>query len=71
MKNDHEDIQVDMKLAVMKPASVPSGLSLPIHIYYLRTEAGIVHGGFVEAGICEVVDTAESDYDSEDDHFPE
>ena len=69
MKNDHEDIQVDMKLAVMKLVSAKWIISA--YIYYLRTEAGIVHGGFVEAGICEVVDTAESDYDSEDDHFPE
>ena len=35
---------------------------------YLRTEAGIV-GGFVEAGICEAMDEAESDRDSEDDPF--
>ena len=28
-----------------------------------------MHGGFVEAGICEAVDEAESDCDSEDDPF--
>ena len=36
---------------------------------YLRIEAGIVHGEFVEAGICEEVDEADSDSDSEDDPF--
>ena len=36
---------------------------------YLRTKAGIVRGGFVEAGICEPMDKAESDCDSEDDPF--
>ena len=35
----------------------------------LRTEAGIVCGGFVEAGTCEAIDEAESDCDSEDDPF--
>ena len=36
---------------------------------YPRTKAGIVRGGFVEAGICEAVDEAESDCNSEDDPF--
>ena len=35
----------------------------------LRKEAGIVHGGFVEAGICEAMDKAQSDCDSEVDPF--
>ena len=43
---------------------MPGGLS--IYAYdYLRAEAGIVHGGFVEAGICEAMDKAEGDCDSE------
>ena len=36
---------------------------------YPRTEAGIVRGGFVEAGICEAADEAEIDCNSEDDPF--
>ena len=36
---------------------------------YLRTEAGIVHGWFVEAGICEAIDEEESNCDLEDDPF--
>ena len=56
-----EDNEVDMKLSVMKPLSTRWIISA---IHYLRTEAGIVHGGFVEAGICEAVDEAERDCDS-------
>ena len=36
---------------------------------YVRTEAGIVGGWFVEVGICETIDEAEGDYDSNDDTF--
>ena len=46
----------------MKPLSVRWIVSA-----YFRTEAGNVCGGFVEAGICEAMDKAESDYHSEDD----
>ena len=61
-----EDIEVDMKLSVMKPLSARWIIS----VYdYLRTKAGIVRGGFVEAGICEAMYKAESDWDSEDDPF--
>ena len=34
---------------------------------YLRTEDGIVRGGFVEVGVCEAVDEVESDCDLEND----
>ena len=61
-----EDIEVDMKLSVMKPICARWIISA---YDYLRTEARIVCGGFVEAGICEAVDEAESDCDSEDDAF--
>ena len=36
---------------------------------YLRNEGWIVHGGFVEAGICEAVDKPLSDSESEEDPF--
>ena len=36
----------------------------------MSAEAGTVHNGFVEAGICEATDKAESDCDSEDDPLP-
>ena len=58
--------EVDMKHSVMKSLSVKWIVST---FDYLGTEAGIVHGGFVEAGICETIDEAESDHDSEDDPF--
>ena len=61
-----EDIEVDMKLSVMKPLSARWIMSA---YDYLRTEAGIVHGRFVEVGICEAMDEAESDCNSEDDPF--
>ena len=61
-----EDIEVDMKLSVMKPLSARWIISA---YDYLRMEAGIVRGGLMEAGICEAVDKTESDCDSEDDPF--
>ena len=61
-----EDIEVDMKLSVMKPLSARWIIST---YDYLRTKAEIVRGGFVEAGICEAMDEAESDCDSEDHPF--
>ena len=62
--NQPEDTEVDIKLSVMKPLSARWIISA---CDYLRTEAGIVRGGFVEAGICEAVDEAESDCVSEED----
>ena len=59
-----EDIEVGMNLSVMKHLSARWIISA---YDYLRTEAGIMRGGFVEAGICEAVDKAESDCHSEDD----
>ena len=47
---------------MMKPLSVRWIISA---YYYLRTEAGIMCGGFVEAGIFETMDEAKSDCDSE------
>ena len=48
-----EDIEVDMKLFVMKPL----GARWIISAYdYLRNEGGIVRGGLVEGGICQAVD---------------
>ena len=61
-----EDIEVDMKLSVMKPLSARWIISA---YDYLRNEGGVVHGGFVEAGISEAVDRPESDSESEDDPF--
>ena len=61
-----EDIEVDMKLSVMKPLSARWIISA---YDYLRIKAEIVHGGFVEAGICEAMDEAESDCDLEDHPF--
>ena len=58
------DIEVDMKLSVMKPLSVRWIISA---YDYLRNEGGVVRGGFVEAGICEAVDKPASDSESEDD----
>ena len=57
-----EDVAVDMKLTVMKPLSARWIISA---YDYLKNEAGIVRGGFVEAGICEAVGEAESDCDSD------
>ena len=61
-----EDIEVDMKLSVMKPLSAKWIISASD---YLETEAGIVHGGFMEAGICEAIDKEERNCDLEDDPF--
>ena len=61
-----ENIEVDMNLSMIKPLSTKWIISA---CDYLRTEAEIVCGGFVEAGICEAMDEAESDCDSEDDPF--
>ena len=61
-----EDIEVDMKLSVMKPLSARWIISA---YESLRTEDGIVRGGFVKAGICEAMDEAESDCESENDPF--
>ena len=55
-----------MKLFVMKPLRARWIISA---YDYLRTETGIVHSWFVEAGICEPMDEAESDCDSENDPF--
>ena len=55
---------MDMKHSVIKPLSARWIISA---YDYLRTEAGIVHGGFVEAGICEALDEAQGDCDSEGD----
>ena len=57
---------MDMKLSVMKPLSARWIISA---YDYLRMEARIVRGGFMEAGICKAVDETESDCDSEDDPF--
>ena len=46
------------------PSMLPS-----VQIQHFAEEDGIVRGGLVEAGICEAVDEAESDCDSEDDPF--
>ena len=43
------------------------GLSLPMTIFESRLELCMVD--FVEAGICEAMDEAESDCDSKDDPF--
>ena len=59
-----EDIEVDMKLSVMKPLSARWIISA---YDYLIHEGGIVLGGFVEAGIREAVDKPESDPESEED----
>ena len=61
-----EDIEVDMKLSVMKTLSTRWIISA---YDYLRNEGWIVHGRFVEAGICEAVDKPESDSESEEDPF--
>ena len=59
-----EDIQVDMKLSVMKPISARWIVS----VYdYLRSESGIVCGVFVEAGISEELGENESSSDQGDD----
>ena len=60
-----EDFEVKMKLSVMKPLSARWIISA---YDYQRTEGGIVHGGFVEAGICEALDKPEADLE-EDDPF--
>ena len=57
--DDGNNIEVDMKLTMMKPLSA-------MFVYdYLRNKSGIVRDGFVEVGICEVVGEAESDCDSD------
>ena len=61
-----EDIEVDMKLSVMKSLSTRWIISA---YDYLRTRGGSVRGGFVEAGICEALDKPEND--TEDDPFAE
>ena len=61
-----KDIEVDMKLFVMKPLSARWIISAYEH---LRNEGGIVRGGLVEGGICEAVDKPESASESEDDPF--
>ena len=60
------DIEVDMKLSVMKPLSARWSISA---YDFLRNEGGVVHGTFVEAEICEAVDKPESDSESEEDPF--
>ena len=60
------DIEVDMKLSVMKPLSARWSISA---YDYLRNEGGVVHGKFVEAEICEAVDKSESVSESEEDPF--
>ena len=40
------------------------------HSYdYLRSDSGIVRGGFLEAGIVEALDQAEAEKHSDDDPF--
>ena len=58
-----EDIEVDMKLSVMKPLSARWIISA---YDYLGNKSGIVRGRFVEAGSCEAVDKPESDSESDD-----
>ena len=57
---------MDMKLSVMKPLSARWIISA---CDYLSTEAGIMRGEFLDAGICEAVAKAESDCDLEGDPF--
>ena len=61
-----EDIEVDMKLSVMKSLSTRWIISAYDH---LRNEGGVVRGRFVEAGICEAVDRPESNSESDNDPF--
>ena len=62
---EQEDVKVDTRLSVMKPL----GAKWITSAYdYLRSQSGIVHGGFVEAGIVKTLD-AEDDSSSDEDPF--
>ena len=57
-----EDTEVDTRLSVMKPLSARWIISA---YDYIRSEPGIVCGGFVDAGIIETIEKAESEGESQ------
>ena len=63
-----EDIKVDTRLSVMKPLGARWITSA---CDYIRSESGIVRGGFLEAGIVDALDQdeANSEEHSDDDPF--
>ena len=62
-----EDIKVDTKLSIMKPL----GTRWITSAYdYLRSESGIVHGGFLKAGIVEALESDEVE-DGDTDNLDE
>ena len=63
-----EDIKVDTRLSVMKPLGARWITSA---CDYIRSESGIVRGGFLEAGIVDALDQneANSEGHSDDDPF--
>ena len=53
-----EDVKVDTRLTIMKPL----GAKWLTSAYdYLRSESGIVRGGFIEAGIVQALDEDETE----------
>ena len=58
------DVKVDTRLLIMKPLSARWITSA---YDYLRSHSGIVHGGFIEAGIVEALDQDETEDQAESD----
>ena len=58
------DVKVDTRLSIMKPLSARWITSA---YDYLRSDSGIVHGGFIEAGIVEALDQDETEDQAESD----
>ena len=64
-----EDITIDTKLTIMKPLGVKWITSA---YDYIRSQSGIVNGGFVEAGIVETLAADDpADEDTEDQNVDE
>ena len=62
-----DDVKVDMRLSIMKPL----GAKWITSAYdYLRSESGMVHGGFIEAGIVEALDQDETEDQAESGEDP-
>ena len=62
-----EDVKVDTRLTIMKPF----GAKWITSAYdYLRSESGIVRGGFIEAGIVQALDEDETEDQAESDEDP-
>ena len=62
-----EDVKVDTRLTIMKPLGAKQITSA---YDYLRSESGIVRGGFIEAGIVQALDEDETEDQAESDEDP-